>query len=159
MICSFLFFNFLFSTEDSYEIHECFRLKEKAIRNAVQFGAQHCYAVFSNGTRVQDSRGFYGLNNRAYPEEPDKIDFSKCFPVKRYGKDFESARKDWVKIIIEFDREEKYDVGSMNCCTRCYMALRKAFSEDIPLRCANANFGLGVKWRIPTGAVTGEDND
>ncbi len=159
MTSFFIIFGFLFSTENEYAIHECFRLKAKAIRNAVEFGAKHCYAVFSNGTKIEDSRGFYGHNNRSYPEEEDKIDFEKCFAVKKYGNDFESARKDWDKIIIEFDREEKYDLGSMNCCTKCYMALRKAFSEDIPLKCANTNFGLGVRWRIPIGSVTGEDNN
>jgi|GEM_PF-6938297 len=77
--------------------------------------------------------------------------------VRNYADQADEARKDWSKVANSFDRSEEYITTEMNCCTKCWNALREVY-PSVPLKCQDANFGIGTKRKITRGALTGEDD-
>ena len=133
-----MIFIFLFAAEkDVYFIMECFR--DIASCTSLQRFALgdrrpvHCYLAFAKNDEILESRGFDDTGVK----EEDKADFKQCRTLRAYPQK-DAALVDWDKVLKRFEREAKYDLATMNCCTKCVDALRNA-GFDMHLHCEEVN--------------------
>lgn len=130
------------ATDDDYCILACTRAIDKGKPMPSVSCFEHCYVMFTKGTRVLDSRGYFQDVGSA--QERNIFEGThQCNPVRR-----QASLEEWSKITDVYDKckREDYSLTSHNCCSVAYEAIKAIVgANEMPLNIANANSSIGTK--------------